>query len=64
MLPMSDLPVYREEEWQHGLRCAACGEQFVEGQPIARRLDAFQDDSPMLVLMCVACDVAAVPVAD
>lgn len=57
----SDALVYRTEEWPYGLRCAACSEEFVEGQPIAQRLDGFQDESPLLTLTCVACDVRGAP---
>ena len=64
MSTVDDAQVYRAAEWPHGLRCAACHELFVEDQPIAERLDAFQDDIPILVPTCVACDVAGVPLDD
>ncbi len=53
--------LFASEEWPHGLRCAACSEEFMEGQPIAERLEAFQDDVPIVILTCVACDLAGAP---
>lgn len=52
---------YISEEWEHGLRCAACDREFVEGQPICERLDAmtyFEDEpAPIVVVVCAECDV-------
>jgi len=49
---------YTPDEWPHGLRCADCSREFVEGQPIAERLEAFQDDIPIVVIVCVECDLS------
>jgi hypothetical protein len=56
--------LFHSPDWPHGLRCAACGDLFTEGQPIAERLEAFQDDMPILVLTCVRCDVEGRPLDD
>lgn len=56
--------LYTEEEWPHGLRCAACDEVFVEGQPIAERLEAFQDDIPVVVITCVGCAFSGAPLSE
>lgn len=55
---------YDGEDFPHGLRCAACGEEFSEGQPIAERLEAFIDDKPLVVLTCVACDLSGRPLIE
>lgn len=54
--------LFEAEEWPHGLRCACCLQEFSEGQPIAERLDAFQDDIPIVIVTCVACDLAGAPI--
>lgn len=53
---------YTATDFPHGLRCAECSVLFVEGQPIAERLDAmdeWQNGEPLFwaTLMCVACDL-------
>lgn len=59
-----DAQVYSAEDWEHGLRCGACGEHFVEGQPISERLDSFMDDIPVVVITCVGCAVTGAPLRD
>lgn len=61
--PLDDY-VYEAADWPHGLRCAACNQEFMEGQPIAERLDAFRDDIPIVILTCVACDLSGAPISD
>lgn len=56
--------MYVSAEWPHGLRCAACGGLFVEGQPISERLHAFVDELPIVVVTCVACGLAGAPLGD
>jgi hypothetical protein len=56
--------IYRDAEWPEGLRCAACGELFVEGQPISERLDGMVGDDFLVVLVCVPCNLAYVPLAE
>lgn len=50
--------VYHAEDWPHGLRCGECSGLFVEGQPISKRLDAFQEDVPIVTIVCVPCGMA------
>jgi hypothetical protein len=47
--------VYHDDEWPHGLRCAECQYLFQEGERYSRHLHAFQDDVPILKIVCVGC---------
>lgn len=51
---------YAADEWEHGLRCAACHRLFVEGDEIRERLDSMADyegEAAFVVLLtCVVCD--------
>lgn len=51
--------VYKAGEWEHGLRCADCETDFIEGQPISEYLEAMQDYGdepvPVVVLVCGSC---------
>lgn len=46
---------YRDEDFPMGLRCPECKRTFHDGDPISERLDGFQDDIPICVLVCVGC---------
>ena len=63
---MTDLTpeLYTDEDWPHGLRCAACDVLFVEGQPISQRLDSFVYDIPVVVITCVGCAMVGAPLRD
>lgn len=61
---VDDVRVYRAEEWPHGLRCSACSEEFIEGQPISERLDGFCNGLIVVDLLCVACNVTGAPLDD
>lgn len=61
---MNDAQVFASEEWPHGLRCAACDREFVEGQPISERLDSFIDEVPLVVITCVGCALTGAPLHD
>ena len=56
--------VYESEEWPYGLRCAACNELFIEGQPISERLDSFIDDIPCVVIVCVGCNLSGAELSE
>lgn len=48
--------IYHEHEWEpHGLSCARCPHVFSEGEQFTSLLYAFQDDVPMLLLVCLGC---------
>jgi RNase P subunit RPR2 len=49
--------VYREEEWPHGLRCAQCDHLLSDGERYSQRLHGFQDDVPILLVVCASCAV-------
>lgn len=55
---------YVDEEWPHGLRCAACHELFVEGQPISERLDSMVDEIPICIVVCVGCAMSGAAVTE
>jgi hypothetical protein len=55
---LRDTNIYRAVDWPHGLRCAECQVPFREGMPYSERLTGFQDDNPMLLIICVGCAVA------
>lgn len=50
------------DDWEHGLRCMDCNREFVEGQPIAERLEAMTEfeGRPAVVveLICVECSLS------
>ena len=63
-----DVGVYCVKDWEHGLRCAACEREFMEGQPICERLDAmtyYEDEpAPIVVIVCWECDVTGRKIAE
>jgi hypothetical protein len=65
-LAASGTTTFRDRDFDgHGLRCRECEAVFVEGQPIAERLDgidALSDGEPLffVTLICVGCSLATV----
>lgn len=50
--------VYRDDEWEHGLRCAECNRLMQEGDRYSERLHALTSDGiPIVVIVCVGCAV-------
>lgn len=54
---------YRAADFPHGLRCADCEREFVEGQPIAECPDSSMifEGEPTLMLILKCRDCAANP---
>lgn len=54
--------MFASSEWEYGLRCMSCNREFVEGQPIAERLEAmteYEGEPAFIVeLVCVECSLA------
>ena len=48
-------PVYRAEDWPHGLRCMVCDQVFTEGQPINEDLTRFVNGVPVVEVTCMGC---------
>ena len=59
---------FTAEDFPEGLRCAECHVEFIEGQPIAQRLDGMDvwregelgpegEAVPFVTLICVGCSV-------
>ena len=51
-------PTYRDEEWEHGLRCGECHELFRDGQPYAEQFAGLIEDVPVVTPVCVPCGLA------
>jgi hypothetical protein len=47
--------IVSEEDWPHGLRCIGCDEKLTAGMAYSERLLAFQDDLPVVEIVCVPC---------
>lgn len=54
---------YVDEDWPHGLRCAECSCLIEEGDRYSQRLSSFQDDIPVVLIVCVTCALADTPVS-
>lgn len=48
---------YKASEWPHGLRCADCSCLITEPERYSERLTGFQDECPMLLIVCLECAV-------
>lgn len=46
-------------DWPLGLACLECGEGFEEGDPLRKRLVSFRDETPVVEIICDACERAA-----
>lgn len=46
MIAMSNHQIYYEENFPHGLRCARCMREFVEGEAINSEFHSFTDAIP------------------
>jgi RNase P subunit RPR2 len=53
---MSERLYYSDAEWEHGLSCPICERVLVEGDEYRTRLESFQDDIPVLLVVCAACE--------
>lgn len=49
--------VFREEDFPHGLRCAECHREMTGGERYTHRLSSFVGDTPVVVIVCVPCDL-------
>jgi hypothetical protein len=47
--------VYHDIDWPWGLRCMDCGIAIVEGEFYSERLTGFQDDNPIVEIVCAVC---------
>jgi hypothetical protein len=49
---------YRDDDWPHGLRCGQCRRRIREPERYSEQLDAFVDDAPVVVIVCLGCATA------
>ncbi len=55
---MSERLYYADSEWEHGLSCPICERVLVEGDEYRKQLRAFQEDIPVVIIVCAACEDA------
>jgi hypothetical protein len=53
--------IFHAEEWPHGLTCAECSHEFKEGERYGDRFESFEGDSPVLLIVCPACERGEMP---
>ena len=47
--------IVREQDWEHGLRCAECKQMLNDGDLYSERLSGFVDETPAVEIICVEC---------
>lgn len=54
---MSEQPgiEYHDADWPYGLSCPECGHILQEGDRYSQQLEAFQNDIPILGIVCSVC---------
>lgn len=50
---------YDEADWPHGLRCMDCDRELSDGDRYTSRIVAFQDDIPVMEIICLECALRA-----
>ena len=53
--------IFRGEDFPHGLRCAVCKREMVEGEAINECFQRFIDDAAVVVLTCMGCQGKDIP---